>query len=326
MRDVAELVRSLGGMAQKQQLVRRGARDIDLTYAVRSGDVLRARQGWYTTMSESSLEVRAVRVGGRLTGISALQSFGAWVLGEHPLHVSVHDNAARLRTQWNRRVRFDSHRPRGVELHWDDFEVRERGSATTVALADALVRVILDEDLETAVAAIDWALRTGAIDSIEWEKILLQLPANRRAIGDWVDDRCDSLPESLSRTRLRFRGHSIVSQVPLGELESIDLLVDDCVANEIDGERYHIARFEKDRRKDCRIAIENFHGFRSSAVMVFDDWDFTVRGIEAALQTHGVVAPFGNSGSWARHRSKIPILPGSRMRRPLRSPEFPDRR
>ena len=105
MPDIAALVASLGGMAQKQQLVARGARDLDLTGAVRRGEVERARQGWYTTLPRDDPAVRAVRVGGRLTGMSAVIALGGWSLGRHPLHVSLRDNAARLRTPWNRHVK-----------------------------------------------------------------------------------------------------------------------------------------------------------------------------------------------------------------------------
>jgi hypothetical protein len=69
MHDVRAMVELLGGMAQKQQLVRLGARDRDLTRAVRLREVHRARQGWYTTLDERSPQVQAVRIGGRLTGL-----------------------------------------------------------------------------------------------------------------------------------------------------------------------------------------------------------------------------------------------------------------
>jgi len=76
MTDIARIVHQLGGIAQKQQLVARGARDLDLTRAFRSGAVDRARQGWYTTLPSEDLRVRAVRVGGRLTGLSAVHALG----------------------------------------------------------------------------------------------------------------------------------------------------------------------------------------------------------------------------------------------------------
>ena len=63
MVDVRALVEEFGGLAQKRQLVDRGAADYDLTRAVKRGDVIRARQGWYTTLEELEPRVRAVRVG-----------------------------------------------------------------------------------------------------------------------------------------------------------------------------------------------------------------------------------------------------------------------
>lgn len=323
MTNIADIVDSLGGLAQKRQLVARGARDLDLTRAVRDGSVSRARQGWYTTLPATDARVRAVRVGGRLTGISAIIQAGGWVLGEHPIHVSVPVNAARLRSQHNRRVRFDMSSRGGVVLHWDLTELGERGTTASVALSDALVRVVLDESLETAVAALDWALRTGRLDAFDFEALVLRLPGNIRGIRDWVDEKCDSLPESLSRTRLRLRGHSVVSQVLLGDLERIDLLVDDCVGLEVDGEEFHLARFERDRRKDASITIEKLYAFRPSARMIFHEWEIVLLAIETAIAMHARAPANGNSGDLRPHPFRIPGNKRRRSRRSAGSPEFP---
>ena len=278
-------------MAQKQQLVRRGARDLDLTLAVRNGDVIRARQGWYTTLPETDPRVQAVRVGGRLTGISAIIQLGGWVLGSHPLHVSVHDNAARLRTPRNRFVRFDHARPGRARVHWDDLDVAQRGTAMIVGLSDALYRVVLDESLETAVAALDWALHAGRLDRIDFERLILSLPAGLRDIADWVDGQCESLPESLSRTRVRLKGHRVESQRRLGELERIDLVIDDTASLEVDGDEFHRDRFEEDRRKDIDIAITGLHGLRPSARAVFHRWDSVYAAISVVLAERGISRP-----------------------------------
>ena len=324
MVNIASLVSSLGGFAQKQQLVRRGARDLDLTLAVRDGSVIRARQGWYTTLPAMDPRVRAVRVGGRLTGISAVKQAGGWVLGRHPLHVSVHENAARLRSQFNRRVRFDPTVAREAVLVWDDSGVAERGTAWAVDIRDALHRVVLDEPFEEAIAALDWALRRGVIDRMDFEAILLALPAEFSRLRDWVDEKCDSLPESLSRTRLRLRGHHVESQRPLGE-KKIDLVVDDCVGIETDGEQYHLLTFEEDRSKDLDITITCLHGIRPSARAVFDDWPRVLLAIETALSTHvdRPAASFGNSGLWMPPRIIAPGTTRARRKQLRQSPEFP---
>jgi very-short-patch-repair endonuclease len=297
MRLLSEIVNSLGGMAQKQQLVRRGASDHDLTRAVRAGEVTRVRNGWYSTMDEESAELRAVRVGGRLTGISAVQAMGGWTLGDHPLHVAVHDNASRLRTQRNRHQRLDVRSTGGVVLHWTPHGQRELGTAVRVGLVDALERVVLDETFETAVAALDWALRTGQLDIVDLETLVLRLPLDRRGIRDWVDGTCDSLPESLARTRLRLGGHTVRTQQGMSDGRTIDLVVDNSVAIEIDGDAYHRDRFEADRAKDVDITLMGLHALRPTARTVFRRWRHFEQAVEVALAARSVPSrEFENSG------------------------------
>ncbi len=301
------MVDGLGGLAQKRQLVARGARDLDLTRAVRDGTVIRARQGWYTTLGAKEPRVRAVRVGGRLTGISAVRDWGGWVLGEHPLHVSIPQNAARLRDQWKRWKPLGVRR--GVRLHWDPLATSERGTAWHVGLLDALLRVVVDEDLETAVAAIDWALHSGRLDEFDFELLILNLPRHKRWIRSWVDGRCESLPESLARTRLRLAGHAVTIQVPLG-MRRIDMVVDGVVGLEVDGREFHGDTFEQDRLKGIDMTLAGFHAMSVSAKMVFGNWAHFVRAVEVALASHGL-ATFGNSGKAVKPWSQGPPTRGS---------------
>ena len=303
---VAQMVHMLGGIAQKQQLVARGARDIDLTRAVKSGSVIRARQGWYTTLPEQDDRVRAVRVGGRLTGLSAVAARGGWVLRNPVLHVSLPRNSARLRTPGNR---FRTFRPNpGTRLHWDDQALSDRGSVSSVAVADALYRVVLDEPLEVAVAALDWAVHTGAIDDFDFEALIIALPESLRAIRDWVDPRCESLPESLARTRFRLAGHHVRSQVELETGEFIDLVVDGTIGVEVDGYEYHATSFERDRAKDITITIEKFHALRPSANAVFHDWARLQVAVCVALTERGLPLPLKIQEHRASRRRRIPAL------------------
>lgn len=269
--DIDALVEELGGYARRSQLVGRGASDRELAQAVRSGCLSRVRQGWYTTRPLSSPESRALRIGGRLTGLSAIATWGGWVLSAPVLHVSVPDNAARLRPTGKR-----------VCLHWDCAAVGSRGTVTSVGLADALARVIVDEVREVAVAALDWALHTGRLDPIDFERMLLGLPRELRGVRDDVDATCESLPESLGRTRLRRAGHRVRSQVPLGT-ERIDLVIDDLVGLETDGDEFHRERFERDRRKDIAMARSGLLPLRVPARMVFHEWPTVEAAIDQLL-------------------------------------------
>lgn len=284
---VAKWVSDLGGIAQKQDLVALGATDYALTSAVRSGAVFRARHGWYSTTPASEAVLRAVRVGGRLTGLSAIRELDGWTWSYGPLHVSVPRNGARLRSQWDSRTRISAGERSGVKLHWDGSDVVARGKRTAVALQDALLRVILDECLEDAVAALDWALHTGKLDRAGFEQVMGRLPPKLRWIRGWVDPTCESFPESLARTRLRLRGYRVRSQVPMGGSRRIDLVVEDQVALEVDGEEFHRDRFKEDRLKDLLITLLKLHVIRPPAVAVFNQWDLVLAAIETALERTG---------------------------------------
>jgi very-short-patch-repair endonuclease len=272
--DVAALVESLGGFARTAQLLAQGLRELDLTRAVRRGEVSRVRRGWYTTRPLATPGARALRIGGRLTGLSAIAEWGGWVLRTPVLHVSVLDSAARLRPTG-----------KSVRIHWDGAALGARGTATSVGLADALRRLVLDEDLETSVAALDWALHTGRLDRLDFERLLLMLPREKRWIRYWVEARCESLPESLSRTRLRLAGHRARVQVPLGA-ERVDLLVDELVGLETDGDEFHRDTFERDRRKDLAMATAGYLPIRVPARMVFHEWPAVAAAIDQLLHTH----------------------------------------
>jgi very-short-patch-repair endonuclease len=295
MSTVANWVISLGGIAQKQQLVALGATDYGLTVAVRSGAVFRARHGWYSTVPASEEVLRAVRVGGRLTGLCAIRELGGWAWSSGTLHVSVPRNGARHRSQWNSTVRLSVATRTGVVLHWDGDHVVGRGTRTTVALQDALLRVVLDENLEEAVAALDWALHLGMLGPQAFEELIDRLPPRLRPIRDWVDPACESFPESLARTRLRMRGYRVRSQVPMNGSRRIDLVVEEQVALEVDGDEFHRDKFIEDRYKDLFITVLHLHVIRPPAIAIFNDWDFVLAAIEAALGRTAIVAE--NSGT-----------------------------
>ncbi len=324
MVDIGGLVDAMGGFAQKRQLVRRGVRDRHLTNAVKSREVVRVRNGWYSTVPETDLRLRALRVGGRLTGLAAVAQWGGWVLSVPILHVAVPENASRLRCANNRRRRLVPGSSGGVAVHWEPREQLERGSATSVSLPDALYRVVVDEKLEDAIAALDWAMHEGLFDGADLDVLIERLPLGLRWIAEWTDAACESLPESLSRTRLRLEGHVVRSQVVLQSRERIDLVVDDTAAVEVDGRAHHSESFLADRKKDLRITVAGFHALRPAASMVFYHWGDVYRAISCAIQARGHDLPrrvgdsgFGRFGPASRSRYQ------SRRRQPrARSPEF----
>ena len=294
--DAAHLVARGGGALDRRRLRELGATDHDLRRALKAGSLHRPRRGWYSTWAEDDPRFRAMRVGGRLTGLSALAALGGWVLGRNPLHVAVPINAARLRSQWRRDVRRADARPDGVVVHWVS-PAHDRGSSTGVVdLIDALELVCRAEPLEQAVAAIDWALSTGRIDRID-HALLAERLGHLGVLVSLADERCESLPESLARTRLRATGLQVDSQVHwTGGLGRIDLVIEGVVALEVDGEQFHRKTFEEDRWRDLELTDAGYHALRPSARQVFGAWPAVQAAVERALQARGIHVLLHSSG------------------------------
>jgi very-short-patch-repair endonuclease len=317
---ISDLVNTHGhGLLHKRQLVRLGARDRHLTAAVRSGDVRRARRGWYTTFDPSDPRFIAVRVGGRLTGAAALDILGAWNSGTPRISVSVPQNAARLR------------RKPGVRVVWDDEQVCRRGSSWAVDPLDALGEALLEVPFEEAVALLDWALHEKLLSLDDLPGAVAHLPSDARGIVDWVDPDCESIGESIVRTRLRAAGYAVSSQEPVNGSQRIDLVVNDVVGIEVDGRTFHESSFESDRRKDLAVVREGRTPLRVSYRMVREMWGQFLVAVETAVRMHrrGAVVCVGKSGpcvpvacgggrAWRiprRSRSARPELPRGRTRR-----------
>lgn len=272
--DAVTFVSELDRIASAPELAAAGVPRRELTRLVASGELRRPRNGWYSTLDPLHPRFRAVRIGGRLTSASALAEMGAWMLHPPPrLEVAVPRGSARLRAD------------RNAVIHWGIDGARSQGSAV-VGIHEALIRVVLDHDLEVSVPCLDWAMSTGRLDRFSFEELILALPMTARCVRLWIDPASQSLLESVARVRLRRRGWPVRSQVRVGDLGAIDLVVDQ-VALELDGREHHESRFEADRRKDLQITIEGRHSIRVSYAMLVKDWSRVESAIAAALRARG---------------------------------------
>jgi very-short-patch-repair endonuclease len=281
MKEISSLVESRGGIVTKADLVALGATDHHLTRAVRSGSVSRVRRGWYSTLPKNDPRVVAVAVGGRLTGASALHVLGAWMWSTPPIEIAVPHNASRLRP-----------RPRGSRVYWTDDEVsRQKGGRGTVDVEQALVHAVPRVPFEEAVALLDWAVRSGLVDRMAFAGVISRLPRRSQRIEEYVDSSAGSFPESIIRTRLRMNGRRVATQVSVGDLQRIDIVVDDVVAIEFDGRAWHADSFEADRQKDLRILSDGRVALRLSYGMVRRAWEAVVAAVDAALAFHREASP-----------------------------------
>lgn len=312
MLDLLTLIADAGGAADRRYLLDHGFRDRELRDALRDGLLDRPRRGWYTAWARDDPRFRAMRVGGRLTGLSAVAALGGWVRARPRLDVAVAANASRLRCPSRRRTPRRGSRVDPGTVSWSRRQHDRRTSTGVVPLVEALERVCRTAAEEDAIAAIDWARRTGRLDAIDLAELALRLPRRLRALLTWSDERCDSLPESLTRSRLRRLGYCVETQVMIDHPSPVDLLVEGVVAVEVDGEEFHLHRFEEDRAKDLALTRAGKHALRPSARQVFTQWPMVLAAITRALLERGIPAPsrVDNSGARRRDRPPNPVVPG----------------
>jgi hypothetical protein len=126
-----DIIDRSGGIASKRQLVAWGvdSRWIDLA-AWYGRHVIRVRHGWFARASEPPDVIRAWRVGGRLTCVSALAFHEGRSADSGPvLHLEVPRNACQLRDPDHPNTRLGANAP--VVIHW----TRHPGPGTRRAVA-----------------------------------------------------------------------------------------------------------------------------------------------------------------------------------------------
>ncbi|WP_242682575.1 endonuclease domain-containing protein [Herbiconiux sp. SYSU D00978] len=257
----------------------------------------------YSTRDETDAAVAAVALGCRLTGLTALHELGCWMWRPATRHYAIHAHADR-----------PSALPEGVTLHWEQPTQLSGGTVWAVSLESALRRVAIDEPVESAVAALDWALHTGRLPRSRVVALLATLPRPNGLTVAALDARCESFPESIVRTRLRALGHHVTSQQPVSRTrQRIDLVVDGVLAIEVDGREFHESEFERDRRKDVAIVREGRSVLRVSAAMVEHCWPDVEEAVRVLVDRHR-----GASGALRRRIRRIRSEPDRNSRILLR--------
>lgn len=294
MSDPVLVLRSLGGIATRQQLVAAGCTGYQLTAAVRSSLIRRVRQARYALADVSLDALAATRVGGMLAGPSAAQSYGLWSGFDTRLHISVGANSSRLRTNvapslvGRRRLTPDVFR-REVVIHWlVDGAVPELGpECWRVPLTTCLRQMASWCNRETAIACLDTALTARKISRRELVTLFARATASERRIAASARRGSDSGTESLVRQWVTAAGILVTQQIEIAGVGRIDMgVVGTRVLIEIDSRRYHDddpAAIERDRWRDAELAARRYVVVRLSYLKVTTDWPWCLRMIRAAI-------------------------------------------
>lgn len=279
MASVISRLRALGGVASVAELGATPTEQRALARASTSGVLIRARTGVYVLPDAHADVIRAAQIGGRLTGVSALEHHGLWTppaLGRAALHVEVRvsttvptfdTGSAPTRISWVR----ESTVPRfGV-----------------APLESVLARAANDLPLPYAVAVLDSALRCTPLTLAE---LLLRAASWRpraRAAAALADERSESGTESVLRVLLREAGIHSTPQapLPLGGAQRADLLVGDRLLIECDSEAHHAEPLHRraDLRRDASLVALGYIVLRLDYRQIIDDPDGVVATVVAVV-------------------------------------------
>jgi very-short-patch-repair endonuclease len=273
-------ISSQGGLAPTHRLLRRGWTRHSLSGAVRSGVIIRVRQGWYALPDEKETRLQASRVGGLLTCSIGAQEWGLWTRTRTPaLHVAVPAHAARLRDPHNHRtLRSPATAP---TIHWVD---HLRGTAFIADPLSCLLAMTRCEPLESVVAAVDCALGIRMITVRQWRRAAAGLPARMRLQLLDVDAGSGSYWESVVRFRLHRRGIVLQTQVEFCPGLRVDFLIGKHLVVEIDGLQHATPeQYALDRKRDAQLSILGCRCLRFTARQVRSNWPMVRKAIEAAI-------------------------------------------
>ena len=271
-----------GGVAATHELLRDGHTSHSLTRAVRRGDVIRARQGHYCCPELPDNQIRALRVGGMLTGLAAADAYGLWTPGHAELLVAVQAHARALRTPDDASRRLHE-APRGAVARWTGTPAG--GTRSLVDPVTCLVDVVKRHPPLIAFAVVESALFHRVITVAGWRRALDALPATIRADLDAVDRKSESGGESQLRFHLLAMGVESRQQIRIRGVGRVDFLVGDGLVIEADGAEYHTSRknFEEDRRRDALLAALGYRVLRFSYTQIVFHWPDVEAAIRAAV-------------------------------------------
>ncbi|MFW6597488.1 DUF559 domain-containing protein [Propionibacteriaceae bacterium Y2011] len=250
------------GVARTATLHSLGISRAALGQLVTAGQLQLVRRGWWSVPDADPAVVRAVRLGGHLTCVSALARHGLWIPEGRDLH---------LRYSLHQR-RSTPSPPGGVRVCLPPG--RRAAAAAVDPLPIALTAAGGCVSAEEFVAILDSATHRLALSPGELAGLLHDAPASTRRLVQMCD-RAESGSESLVRVRLRSAGVSVRPQVVIAGVGRVDLLVGRRLVLEIDSRAHHTGtqNHSSDRTRDRRLIALGYLPMRFTYHQVMHSWD-----------------------------------------------------
>lgn len=286
MQSVEAVLRGRGYFLRRRDLLALGYTDSAIQRALRERRVFRVRHGWYSIPSAPPDGVLAVRVGGRLTSFSALESLGLRVPRQAALHVAVKRTDCRLRRATDRRSRLLSGDP--VQVHWSDSGIG--GTPWRVSVGDALLAILSTEPRDVAVACCSAALRHNKITRRALDAVFEVAPERVRYWSRLVSALDDSHGETFVRLWLLDAGVPCEQQPYVPGVGHLDFRVGPHAFVEIDGGQHDPSwtgedtdQWERDHDRDTSVCILGGRTERYTYRQLYSDWPRVLAAIERMI-------------------------------------------
>lgn len=319
MESIARRIRDADWFMRRRDLLAVGFSDIQLRKALERRSIFRVRHGWYSVPDAPQQAIEAVRVGGRLTSTSALESYGMPVPRRPHLHIAIVRTACRLRSRVDRRQRLAN--ADGVRLHWVD--ARDRGgSRWRVSVDDALLAVLVEEPRDIAVACASAVMRHSALTADELAAVFARAPKHCRPWLELVSPLDDSHGETFSRLWLGDAGIACEQQVWVAGVGRLDFRVGKRTFIEVDGGQHDPewigatpSNWEGDHDRDTTVAIAGGTTLRFTYRQLYTDWPRVLAAISRAIADDAVLSAFRARHPYRPRRPRPSLTITSQKRR-----------
>jgi hypothetical protein len=328
MRTIADDIRDHGGFLRRRDLLALGHSDGRIRGALRCGLVFRVRHGWYSTPGMPDRAVRAVRVGGRLTGAAALESYGIRVPRRPHVDLAVPSGACRLRRPGDRRARLradDRIRP-----HWQDVPLSERLTASRwrVSADDALLHILRTESRDIAVACCSAVMHNLRWEAARLAAVFARAPDRARPWLELVEPRDESHGETFARLWFRDEGIPWTPQPRVRGVGRLDGRIGPNTYIEVDGGQHDPtwtgeggSSYERDQVRNARMAALGKTTLRFTYRMLYSDWAGCLAAAQRALDDDRALTAYRKAHPY---RPRHPALHRRSRRRAARAARAPD--
>jgi very-short-patch-repair endonuclease len=207
--------------------------------------------------------VEAVRVGGKLACVSALNRVGIFAFDASRTHLHLDRTMSRSRSPRDRFVALTPFNRFGTQLHWSPL-VGDDFSEHAVGVRDALIQSLRCQQPIHALASLDNALHLAAISEDDLAEIFANSPNRVQYLRRLIDPRAESGQETVLRTIIQQTGYSVEPQVEFPTIGRVDFVVGGSLVVEADSRLAHDGweAHVRDRRRDLALATLGYMSLR----------------------------------------------------------------